>query len=152
MPCLKVVSSQVCHLFYIFEYLILFRNFSTPMISITDEIRKSAWPMLLELKHENMEPCPDETEFKSHIEFSQVVLDVNRSIKRFPPGIPYNQRVAMQDQLIRLILRVITRHPQLQYYQVKASSNFFFSLFNHILSKVTSLATNCFRSTRVTMT
>lgn len=48
----------------------------------------------------------------------QVVLDVNRSLKRFPPGIPYEQRVALQDQLTVLILRVIIKYPHLKYYQV----------------------------------
>lgn len=47
-----------------------------------------------------------------------MVLDVNRSLKRFPPGIPYEQRVALQDQLTVLILRVIMKYPHLKYYQV----------------------------------
>lgn len=33
-------------------------------------------------------------------------------------GIPYEQRVALQDQLTRLILRVMIKYPNLQYYQV----------------------------------
>lgn len=45
------------------------------------------------------------------------MLDVNRSLKRFPPGIPYEQRVALQDQLTVLILRVIIKYPHLKYYQ-----------------------------------
>ena len=84
---------------------------------LSDDIRKQVWPLLLELHPGKLEPYPAEVEF-SHVEYSQVVLDVNRSIKRFPPAIPSDQRVSMQDQLIRLILRVITKHPQLQYYQV----------------------------------
>lgn len=74
--------------------------------------------MLIDLQPEELEEAPRNEDFKTHVEFSQVVLDVNRSIKRFPPGIPFEHRVAMQDQLIRLILRVITKYPQLQYYQV----------------------------------
>lgn len=42
---------------------------------------------------------------------------MNRSLKRFPPGIPYERRVALQDQLTVLILRVILAHPHLNYYQ-----------------------------------
>ncbi|KAL1124390.1 hypothetical protein AAG570_001019 [Ranatra chinensis] len=60
---------------------------------------------------------PDEETLRQHPEFTQVVLDVNRSLKRFPPGIPYEQRVALQDQLTNLILRVITKYPHLRYYQ-----------------------------------
>lgn len=39
-------------------------------------------------------------------------------------GIPYKQRVALQDQLTVLILRVIMKHPHLRYYQV-LPNNFF---------------------------
>jgi hypothetical protein len=35
-------------------------------------------------------------------------------------GIPYEQRVALQDQLTRLILRVIIKYPHLRYYQVNS--------------------------------
>lgn len=93
----------------------------------SDDIRKQAWPLLLELRPEDVDVSADSTDFKSHVEYSQVVLDVNRAIRRFPPGIPYAQRVAMQDQLIRLILRVITKYPQLKYYQVKFWQVRFFS-------------------------
>lgn len=44
-------------------------------------------------------------------------IKLNRSLKRFPPGIPYEQRIALQDQLTVLILRVIIKYPHLKYYQ-----------------------------------
>ena len=47
-----------------------------------------------------------------------VVLDVNRSLKRFPPGIEEADRPVLQDQLTRLIVRVLVAHPGLHYYQV----------------------------------
>lgn len=53
----------------------------------------------------------------THPEYNQVVLDVNRSLKRFPPGIPLQQRLALQDQLTVIILRVISKYPHLSYYQ-----------------------------------
>lgn len=56
-------------------------------------------------------------ELKTHPEYNQVILDVNRSLKRFPPGIPYQQRIALQDQLTVLILRVIIKYPHLKYSQ-----------------------------------
>lgn len=92
----------------------------TQCYNFTDDIRKQVWPLLLELNLDDLEPYSENVEY-SHVEFSQVVLDVNRSIKRFPPAIPSDQRVAMQDQLIRLILKIITKHPQLQYYQVQTN-------------------------------
>lgn len=74
--------------------------------------------MLLEVDPSTDEKIPSLEELSSHPEYQQVVLDVNRSLKRFPPGIPYEQRVALQDQLTVLILRVIIKHPHLRYYQV----------------------------------
>lgn len=65
----------------------------------------------------NVEEAPTLEELKTHPEYNQVVLDVNRSLKRFPPGIPYKQRLALQDQLTVLILRVILKYPHLRYYQ-----------------------------------
>ena len=44
-------------------------------------------------------------------------MDVNRSLKRFPPGIGESERPALQEQLTRLIIRVIIAHPTLHYYQ-----------------------------------
>jgi len=46
-----------------------------------------------------------------------VVLDVNRSLKRFPPGIEEAERPMLQDQLTRLIVRVLVAQPTLHYYQ-----------------------------------
>ena len=48
---------------------------------------------------------------------SSVVLDVNRSLKRFPPGIDEADRPQLQDQLTRLIVRVLVAQPGLHYYQ-----------------------------------
>lgn len=62
-------------------------------------------------------PAPKLCDFETHPEYNQVVLDVNRSLKRFPPGIPYEQRIALQDQLTVLIMRVICKYPDLRYYQ-----------------------------------
>ena len=46
-----------------------------------------------------------------------MVLDVNRSLKRFPPGIDEADRPQLQDQLTRLIVRVLAARPGLHYYQ-----------------------------------
>lgn len=88
------------------------------IIVLLDELRRQIWPALLELDPLKADPAPDQSLLESHPEYQQVVLDVNRSLKRFPPGIPYARRVALQDQLTRLILRVISKYPHLRYYQV----------------------------------
>ncbi|XP_067002264.2 TBC1 domain family member 20 [Anabrus simplex] len=84
---------------------------------INDDLRKMAWPKLLGVDAAMATPAPSQEDLEAHVEYQQVVMDVNRSLKRFPPGIPYEQRVALQDQLTRLILRVIIKYPHLRYYQ-----------------------------------
>uniref|UniRef100_A0A8W7PE14 Rab-GAP TBC domain-containing protein n=1 Tax=Anopheles coluzzii TaxID=1518534 RepID=A0A8W7PE14_ANOCL len=84
---------------------------------INDDLRRKIWPLLVGVDPQQVDPAPSLEELNSHPEYNQVVLDVNRSLKRFPPGIPYEQRVALQDQLTVLILRVIIKYPHLKYYQ-----------------------------------
>ncbi|XP_017478849.1 PREDICTED: TBC1 domain family member 20 [Rhagoletis zephyria] len=84
---------------------------------VTDELRRLLWPQLAGVDTSNLGPAPSLSDLQTHPEYQQVVLDVNRSLKRFPPGIPYEQRIALQDQLTVLILRVIKKYPNLRYYQ-----------------------------------
>ncbi|KAL7739024.1 hypothetical protein ACLKA6_001932 [Drosophila palustris] len=84
---------------------------------VNDDLRRTLWPQLAGVDVTNLERVPTLSELQSHPEYNQVVLDVNRSLKRFPPGIPYEQRIALQDQLTVLILRVINKYPNLRYYQ-----------------------------------
>lgn len=83
-----------------------------------DDLRRQVWPRLVGIDPNCVDPAPNLDDLKSHREYNQVILDVNRSLKRFPPGIPYEQRIALQDQLTVLILRVIIKYPHLRYYQV----------------------------------
>ncbi|KAI5636026.1 rab-GTPase-TBC domain-containing protein [Phthorimaea operculella] len=84
---------------------------------ISDEYRRKIWPLLVGVTKEEMTEPPSLEELSTHPEYNQVVLDVNRSLKRFPPGIPLARRLALQDQLTVLILRVILAYPHLNYYQ-----------------------------------
>lgn len=84
---------------------------------ISDDLRRIIWPRLVGIDPAAVEPPPSLDQLRTHPEYNQVILDVNRSLKRFPPGIPYEQRIALQDQLTVLILRVIIKHPELKYYQ-----------------------------------
>ncbi|XP_004524204.1 TBC1 domain family member 20 [Ceratitis capitata] len=84
---------------------------------VTDELRRLLWPQLAGVDTTSLDPAPSLMDLQTHPEYQQVVLDVNRSLKRFPPGIPYEQRIALQDQLTVLILRVIKKYPNLRYYQ-----------------------------------
>lgn len=93
---------------------------SCPLYVFPDDLRRSVWPLLLGVDREQCDPVPTLEELSTHPEYNQVVLDVNRSLKRFPPGIPIQQRLALQDQLTVIILRVITKYPHLSYYQVSS--------------------------------
>lgn len=44
------------------------------------------WPLLLEVDPSTSEKAPSLADLSNHSEYNQVVLDVNRSLKRFPPG------------------------------------------------------------------
>lgn len=60
----------------------------------------------------------DIKKLRAHKDYEQVVLDVNRSLKRFPPGMDDDVRLSLQDQLVELIMRVLVRNRDLHYYQV----------------------------------
>ena len=62
--------------------------------------------------------CLDVETLHGHRDYNQVVLDVNRSQKRFPPGMEESDRLGYQDQLIDVIMRVLCANPELHYYQV----------------------------------
>lgn len=84
---------------------------------VNDDLRRKVWPLLLNVDSSKLDAVPTLEELKSHPEYEQVVLDVNRSLRRFPPGIPLQQRLALQDQLTVIILRVISKYPHLSYFQ-----------------------------------
>ena len=119
---------------------ILFYNF--PYIEL-DDLRKRAWPVIL-----NNTPIWDqvsEEEIEHHHYYNQVVLDVKRILKRFPPGtvewhwtIHFLQlkqlrieywfyfflgideviQADLQVKVTHLIIRVLIRNEGLHYYQV----------------------------------
>ncbi|XP_041454437.1 TBC1 domain family member 20-like [Lytechinus variegatus] len=83
---------------------------------LTDEIRRKAWPKLLNVNV--FDPPPKlKMSIEEHRDYNQVVLDVNRSLKRFPPGMRDEQREVLQDQLVDVIVRVLINNDQLHYYQ-----------------------------------
>ncbi|XP_071987920.1 TBC1 domain family member 20-like isoform X3 [Engystomops pustulosus] len=52
-----------------------------------------------------------------HCDYNQVLMDVRRSLKRFPKGMTDVERSVLQEQLIDMILYVLHTHPELHYYQ-----------------------------------
>ncbi|OPJ84981.1 TBC1 domain family member 20 [Patagioenas fasciata monilis] len=84
---------------------------------LTDEIRCKVWPKLLSVNTDDLPPPPGKELREDNKDYQQVLLDVRRSLRRFPPGMPDDQREGLQEELIDIILHVLKRNPQLHYYQ-----------------------------------
>ncbi|XP_078507854.1 TBC1 domain family member 20 [Lissotriton helveticus] len=84
---------------------------------LTDEIRCQVWPKLLNVNTHDLPPTPGEDLRMNNKDYDQVLMDVRRSLRRFPPGMPDEQRSGLQEELIDIILQVLQRNPQLHYYQ-----------------------------------
>lgn len=84
---------------------------------VSDSIRRRVWPRLLHLQDASPIPLLSRQESEGHSSYTQVVLDVERTLKRFPPGISPDKRRVLMDQLIRVILTVLTRNSDMHYYQ-----------------------------------
>ncbi|KAA0709915.1 TBC1 domain family member 20 [Triplophysa tibetana] len=84
---------------------------------LTDDIRRKVWPKLLSVNVYNLPAKPSKDVREGHKDHRQVVLDVRRSMRRFPKGMRVDERGVLQEQLIDIILDVLTRNPKLHYYQ-----------------------------------
>ncbi|XP_071785081.1 TBC1 domain family member 20-like isoform X2 [Asterias amurensis] len=83
---------------------------------LTDDVRRKAWPKLLNVNLFDV-PYKKGVNLEAHRDYHQVVLDVNRSLKRFPKGMRDDQREKLQGQLVDVIVRVLIKNDQLHYYQ-----------------------------------
>lgn len=84
---------------------------------LTDELRRKVWPKLLNINVFDLPHKPGKDVRENHKDYNQVLLDVKRSMKRFPKAMPVTERAVLQEQLTDIILDVLKRHPQLHYYQ-----------------------------------
>ncbi|XP_041431399.1 TBC1 domain family member 20 L homeolog isoform X3 [Xenopus laevis] len=84
---------------------------------LTDQIRCQVWPRLLNVSVEQLPPAAGPELRVGNKDYQQVLLDVRRSLRRFPPGMPLSEREDLQEQLIDIILQVLSQNPQLHYYQ-----------------------------------
>ncbi|XP_067934936.1 TBC1 domain family member 20-like isoform X1 [Watersipora subatra] len=84
---------------------------------VSEELRRQAWPKLLGLQLDCKAPTYDKYRLEKHRDYTQVVLDVNRSLKRFPSAMKEEHRSKLQEQLTTLIMKVLVSNPQLHYYQ-----------------------------------
>ncbi|XP_077599793.1 TBC1 domain family member 20 isoform X2 [Stigmatopora nigra] len=84
---------------------------------LTNEIRRKVWPKLLNINAYDLPYKPGKDGRENHKDYNQVMLDVSRSMKRFPKGMPPTERAVLQEQLVDIILEVLRSNPQLNYYQ-----------------------------------
>ncbi|KAL6099680.1 uncharacterized protein ACO6RY_01452 [Pungitius sinensis] len=84
---------------------------------LTNEVRRKVWPKLLNVNVYDLPPKPGRDVRENHKDYNQVVLDVRRSMKRFPKAMPVTERAVLQEQLTDIILEVLKCNPQLHYYQ-----------------------------------
>ncbi|XP_061429090.1 TBC1 domain family member 20 isoform X2 [Lethenteron reissneri] len=84
---------------------------------LTNELRRDVWPKLLSIDAHALPLTPGKDLRENNKDYNQVLLDVRRSLRRFPAGMQDDQRAVLQEQLIDVILHVLRRNPQLHYYQ-----------------------------------
>lgn len=76
----------------------------------------------------------DKDQIESHRYYGQVRMDVERTLKRFPPSrnfwnennfivfffkdYSYSERIELQEELIVAIVKILIKHDYLNYYQV----------------------------------
>lgn len=84
---------------------------------LTNDIRRKVWPKLLSVNVYDLPAKPSKDARENHKDYNQVILDVRRSMRRFPKGMRADQREVLQEQLTDIILDVLQRNPQLHYYQ-----------------------------------
>ncbi|XP_049606555.1 TBC1 domain family member 20 [Syngnathus scovelli] len=84
---------------------------------LSNELRRKVWPKLVNVNVYDLPHKPRKDGQENHKDYNQVVLDVRRSMKRFPKGMPSAERAVLQEQLVDIILEVLRCNTQLNYYQ-----------------------------------
>jgi hypothetical protein len=95
-------------------------------------LRKQIWPLFIntpsycpvEFDEKNkVFFCPidyyaaDKNQIESHRYYGQVRMDVERTLKRFPPNYSHSDRIELQEELIIVIVKILIKHDYLNYYQ-----------------------------------
>ncbi|KAK4211690.1 GTPase-activating protein gyp10 [Rhypophila decipiens] len=88
---------------------------------VTDELRRSAWPLLLGLPTNAEATSPTDSaswkDLPPHEEEYQVKLDVDRSFVNYPKHRNEAERNQQKQELSDLIVEVLRRYPYLHYFQ-----------------------------------
>ncbi|KAF2207617.1 hypothetical protein CERZMDRAFT_50779 [Cercospora zeae-maydis SCOH1-5] len=84
---------------------------------IADEVRRTAWPVLLGCYNDGNSTAPDWHHLPRHREEGQVQLDVDRSFIYYPDNESETQKEQRRHELSEVITAVLRRHPVLCYFQ-----------------------------------
>lgn len=79
-------------------------------------VRKKVWPKLAGVNMYDVKPYSGPP-LVSHKDRAQVQLDVNRCTKRIPKSYSEEKQCKVQEQLTRVILRLLAENSRLHYYQ-----------------------------------
>ncbi|CAF0923151.1 unnamed protein product [Rotaria sordida] len=94
--------------------------------------RKQIWPLVIRppsyctIEYDNNNKlyfCPinyyaaDKNQIESHRYYGQVRMDVERTLKRFPPNYSDSARIELQEELIITVIKMLIKHDYLNYYQ-----------------------------------
>ncbi|CAF4719177.1 unnamed protein product [Rotaria sp. Silwood1] len=94
--------------------------------------RKQIWPLVIHppsyctVEYDNNKKlyfCPidyysaDTNQIESHRFYGQVRIDVERTLKRFPPNYSDSDRIELQEELIITVIKILIKHDYLNYYQ-----------------------------------
>jgi len=83
---------------------------------LSNDLRIFAWPKLLNTPPNEVK-IVDGEEMRASRDFNQVEMDVQRSVRRFPPGLSQTDQKIVKRKLVRVIVNVLMRNPKLFYYQ-----------------------------------
>ncbi|KAF1940043.1 GTPase-activating protein gyp10 [Clathrospora elynae] len=83
---------------------------------VSDSLRRAVWPLLLGCSDADSRQVPW-TELPEHKDEHQVGLDVHRAFVYYPKNEPDKQLDRRKQELSRVILDVLRRHPALCYFQ-----------------------------------
>ena len=72
-------------------------NHNTTSTGFLDRLRRTCWPLLLQIDSNNYPPLGNRQQLRQSRHAGQVKLDVDRSIKRFPEKMPEAQRLILQE-------------------------------------------------------
>lgn len=83
---------------------------------LDNHLRLQVWSKLANIDDKPLPTLSEEDTQKNNF-YRQVILDVDRSLKRFPPSVHEHKRILYQDSLTKMIIRVLSHNPSLHYYQ-----------------------------------